>query len=262
MFMQKNISTETTKLNDEINFLKDQFNKIQAQFITFKKSTPWYKNHSINLSIITFALTFSLSLYTFSINQTNAEKGTYTNSLNNIASQINDLKNFEKDYYQQQSSTSIDNNTKSLLSGICLSKVNQITDDISKKMRNETYSDLEVSLLNDYARYIQQIGNISEAINVNQIALKGCNEKYTKITILRSLANLYSQPGETQNVNHSRKLRGEALKLTKSYSGEYAIYNTMQSFILWANDEYVNANNKDFANSLLDSATYYANRLQ
>ncbi|MFD1604701.1 hypothetical protein ACFSJW_14920 [Flavobacterium artemisiae] len=242
-------------IEQEIVDLKQKIQKIES-------NKSWYKNYPFILSLVAFLFTTSISLYT--LKKTTLEKKSikHSSTLSDINKSIEDFKNYEKEYFQQISNINLDPNTKNLLSGIYYSKIDQLTTNIEPKLTKVIINDIDPTILNDCARYLQLLSKTDKAIKLNEIALQKCRDDYTKVTVLRCLGNLYSQPGKTQNRIKSRTNRSKALKLTKSYSGEYATNNSMQSFILWANDEYMNFNDREFANSLLDSAMTYAKRLQ
>ncbi|NCD69504.1 transmembrane protein 258 [Mucilaginibacter agri] len=252
--------------------LKNELNEVQAKVEKLQDSKKWYKNYPFILSVIAFLFTAANSLYTVYSNKKEKQETAISSAASSIRNEINDLKNAEKEYYQQMSNAYVDNNIKASLSGIYYSKINQVTFDISKKMTDKIAAMLEPTALNDYARYLASIGQIGDAIDMNLLAYnklspksqtsKKDKEKYTQVTVMRSLGNLYSLPGDSQSLIKSRFYRNAALKLTKSYLGEYGIENTMSSFEIWAGDEYNNFNNKKFANSLIDSAMFYAQKLQ
>lgn len=242
--------------------LEKEIDEISKRLSKSEENKKWYRNNPFVLSIIVFIFTASASLYTINFNKETKIETAYNNRIASIKSSISELKQFEKEFIKEVGSANIDPNSKSIITAIYYSKINEVVDDILSKMNKSVIEKIEASTLNDFARYLQLIGNTKEAVKINLTALSKCRDKYTIVTIKRSLGNLFSIPGKLQDIQKSRKYRNEALVLTRSYSGEYAIENIMSSFELWANDEYYNFKQKHFANSLIDSAIFYANKLQ
>jgi hypothetical protein len=250
-FMENN-----TDQDIKIRTLEEEIGNIKEKFAKSEESKKWYKNNSFILSMIAFIFSASITVYTLFAENKSKDEAKIASIKNSIA----ELRKSEPDYYQQVSSN-IDANAKMAIGRIYYAKVNELVEDISSKLDDETIQKIEPSILNYYTRYLFDLGRISDAIRISKIALGKCKDKYTMVTIKRSLGTLYSMSGDSQNVDSSRKYRSEALLLTKSYSGEYGTENTMSSFEIWANDEYVNLHKKEFANLLIDSALFYAYRL-
>jgi len=252
---------KSSQINQQ-NEIENEIAEIKKRLLKSEENKKWYKNNSFVLSIVVFIFSASTSLYTLSYNKKVKSETDFGSKITSIINSIENLKQFEKEYYQQLSSPLIDANTKTAINGIYYSKVSQLVEAISSKLDDITLQKLDASTLNDYGKYLLLVSRINDAIVINKIALKKCKDKYTIVTLKRTLGTLYSLPGDSQNVSISRNFRKEALMLTKSYTGEYGIENTMNSFELWANDEYYNLQNREYANLLIDSALFYAEKLQ
>jgi hypothetical protein len=226
------------------------------------KGKIFYKDSSFWVSLIALLASVFSIVYSIITIKNEKKDNSYSSNVNSIINQIDDIKSYDHDYILQQANTSIDDEAKNALKQVYYSKLNELTEDIERKMTPKIINSLESSVLDDYARYLDHIGKIEKAINIDLIALNKCKNNYSKIAITRHLAFLYAFPSDSQNQQKSRLYRKEDINIQKSYPGEIGAWNLIESFLLWAKQEFVFFKNKEYANSLLDSAVGYTKTLE
>ncbi|MDX2360745.1 MAG: hypothetical protein QNK23_08055 [Crocinitomicaceae bacterium] len=227
------------------------------------KKVRWYKTPSIILSVI--ALTTSVIFSVFSIKNAQKEKeaSSFGTKISSIEENIEKLMEAQMHYQENLTQQDLGINGKNSFGMLWNAQSNLLLDKIMDLYDDSTSAHINPNQLLQLGQNLQMTSRMLQSREVFLKALERSTNHSTKSIALRALANLFSIPSTYQDKNTSREYRKEEINLVKEqFYGEYLNQTLSRSFELWAMDEYFNIGDTILANTLIDSAVYYGNKLK
>lgn len=244
--VSQGISREIHELNKRLDSLEDRQDSDDR--------TPWYKMPSILISAL--ALITSVAFTVFGLFTQSSEKKELgrAEKIKTIESAMERILEEESKYTQVANSPNVDQNSKMVGEQMFMTHLNYYLEQIQEVYDTSLNAQIKGYLLLQYSVKLFNSGRYEEAIEVGVGALKVSKDSVNRAIICRSLANIYSSPGKTQDSLLSRGYRKRDLSIGSSMIGVQRLSFKGQSYYLWALEEYFSFGNSKGALTLLDSA--------